>query len=453
MQSRTVLISGLGIAGPALAFWLERYGFEPTLVEISPSARRGGYMIDFWGVGYDAAERMDLLPELREAGYRIDEVRLVDASNRRIAGIDGDLFRSALGARFLSILRGDLAFALFRRIEGRVPVVFGDEIASLKETAGGVEVEFRSGRSSRFDLVVGADGLHSVVRRVAFGPEARFERPLGFSTASFTAEAYPHRDEGAYTSYTEPGRQIARYALHDGRTAFFFVWSDDGRARPISAGLDAEEGAMRGGGLDAEQAAMRGGGLDVEQASIRGDGKLDAEKAAIREAFAGMAWEWPEIEPRLEAAPDVYADTVSQIRMPAWSKGRIALLGDAAYCPSLLAGQGAAFAIAGAYLLAGELAESEGDHARAFDRYERRFKPFVEKKQDAASSFGNQFAPKTAFALRLRNSLTSLMKLPLLGEWMMRKMVGDDFALPDYGGRVGAGGPTGGRARLGPRPT
>ncbi len=395
MSGGRVLIAGLGIAGPTLAYWLQRYGFSPTLVELAPAPRRGGYMIDFWGVGYDVAERMGLLPELHAAGYRIQEVRFVNARNEPIAGIAGEAFRAALGDRFLSILRGDLAFAIFRQIQRTVPVRYGDQVAGIAQDAGGVEVALASGGRERFDLLVGADGLHSAVRRLAFAAEGDGEKPLGYWVATFTTRGYPHRAEDVYTSYTDPGRQLARYALRDGRTAFVFIWADRGEPAPPPHDPAAQAGA-------------------------------------VRRAFAGAAWEWPEIEPRLAAADDLYFDAVSQVRIPAWSTGRVALVGDAAFSPSLVAGQGAALAMAGAYLLAGELATHAGDHRAALMRYEQRFRPFIERKQDGAIGFADQFAPRTRWALWLRNLSVNLLKVPVLGPRLMRTMIGDAFELPDY---------------------
>ncbi|HXI88028.1 MAG TPA: hypothetical protein VNH64_11250, partial [Parvularculaceae bacterium] len=206
---------------------------------------------------------------------------------------------------------------------------------------------------------------------------------------------YRHRNEGAYTSYSEPGRQIARYALRDGRTAFFFCWTDKGEPAPRHH-------------------------------------DIAAERAALRKAFDGAGWEWPEIETGIDSADDLYLDSVSQVKAPAWSKGRVALLGDAACCPSLLAGQGAAFAMAGAYLLAGELAKSGGVYSAAYARYEEIFRPFVEKKQLGAVNFAEQFAPKTALSLWLRNLSTRLLAIPLIGQWLMHGMVGDDLPVPNY---------------------
>lgn len=395
MADRTVLISGLGIAGPALAWWLARRGFEPTLVELAPAPRRGGYMIDVWGVGFDVAERMGLIAELRRRGYAISALRLVDGQGGTIANVGGEALSSGMGDRFLSILRGDLAHLLYEQIAGQVETIFGDQLVALSQDAQGVEVRFEHAAPRRFDLVVGCDGLHSTVRRLAFGPEERYEKPLGYLTASFTVPAYSRCDENVYLSHTTPGRQLARYSLRDGAAAFFLVWIDEGAPRP--AQLD-----------------------------------LDQQKALIHERFGDMQWEAPAMLDALAAADGLYFDSVSQVHVERWSRGRIALLGDAAFCPSLLAGQGSAFAMAGAYLLAGELAAAGSDPMAAFARYEERFRAFVEKKQRAAVRTGSWFAPKTRLGLWTRNQLTRLMSLGALGGKLASAFVGDKFALPDY---------------------
>lgn len=394
MRNHEILISGAGIAGPTLAYWLLRHGFTPTLVERAPAPRTGGYMIDFWGVGYDVAERMELLPALQADGYRLEEVRLVDTAGRRVAGLDASVFESASNGRFLSILRGDLAHRIFERVSGKVETIFADRIVALSEDATGVAVTFEHAPPRRFDLVIGADGLHSTVRALAFGNDARHEHDLGYDTAAFSVSGYPHRDEGAYVSYSVPGRQVARYALRDTRSAFFFVFAR-------------------------REARSLGHPYDVT-----------AQRAVLREHFCGIGWECDEILAAMDRADDLYFDAVAQTRMPEWSRGRIALVGDAAYCPSLLAGQGSAFAMAGAYLLAHALGQERGDHVVAFGEYQRRFKPFMDDKQRSVARFGWWFAPKSRSGLRLRNAATNLMRVPYVGEWLAARSFGDRFELP-----------------------
>lgn len=394
-SNRNVLIAGAGIAGPTLAYWLMRYGFQPTLVEVAPSLRAGGYMIDFWGLGYDVAEKMGLIAKLRGAGYEFTELRLVDGRGRRLGGLDARAFKSLLGSRFFSILRADLAREVFRTIENGVEMIFDDSIASIEKATGAMNVAFRNGATRAFDLVIGADGLHSGVRSLVFGEEDQFEKYLGYHVASFTVADYPNRIENVYVSYTVPGRQVARYALRGNRTAFLFVFAGEKK-------------------------------LDLAPHD------LTARKQILRNVFQGGGWETGKILDAMDAADDLYFDSVSQVRMPQWSRERVALIGDAAFCPSLLAGQGAGFAMAAAYMLAGELFRARGDYGTAFDKFERQFRPFIGRKQRAAKRLGAWFAPKTRLGLGVRNAVTRMMSLPTLGGWMLNGMLADRLVLPDY---------------------
>jgi 2-polyprenyl-6-methoxyphenol hydroxylase-like FAD-dependent oxidoreductase len=395
-----ILISGGGVAGLTLAYWLASAGFTPVIVETSPQLRIGGYMIDFWGIGYTVAERMGLQERLREIGYDIREIRLVDGRGHRKTALTIDSMREALGDRYLSSLRGELVRELYRTLGDRAEVIFGDRVKSLTPSEQGVVAEFEQGPARRFDAVVGADGVHSSVRRLVFGADAQFEMPLGYSVAAFTADSYPHRDEGVYLSRTIPGRQIVRCTLRNGRSVFFIVVTSeltDGR-------------------------------------SLESQGE---QKSCITDAIAGTRWEEPEIAAAIERCDDFYFDSVCQIRMPAWSRGRVVLLGDAAYCPSLLAGEGASFAMAGAYILAGELASSDGQVESAFWLYEQRLKGFIERKQRAALRLGGWFAPRTRFGLLIRNELTRLAATSALSNLILRPMVADDLRLPDYPWSIG----------------
>ncbi len=396
MSRPTILISGAGIAGTTLAYWLLKRGFTPVLIERAPRFRAGGYMIDFWGMGFDVAERMGLIPALRNAGYRIDRVEFVAGDGRLRSTIGGNAFQRTLGDRFFSLPRGDLAEAIYRALGTGVETIFGDSVAAMEQGADGVEVSLARGGLRTFDLVVGADGLQSGVRAALFGPREKFERYLGYYAASFVTRGYPQRDEHAYVSYAAPGRQISRYALREDLSAFLFVFASDERV----AGLTRDTGAQR---------------------------------EILQRIFSREPWiEWPEIERHLEGCEDLYFDSVSQIAAPCWSDGRTVLVGDAAYCPSLLAGEGSSFAMAGAYILAGEIERAGSDYASAFAAYERSFRPFIERKQKSAKAFASSFAPKTAFGLFVRDQVLRLSAIPAVGDFLMRRFVEDRFPLPNY---------------------
>lgn len=389
-----IAISGAGVAGPALAFWLLRQGHQPTLIEAAPKFRAGGYVIDFWGTGYTVAERMGLIGPIRDAGYFVEYVRFVDAQGRRSGGFGAKVFRGVLGERFVSLPRGDLAHTIYRAIEDRVETIFGTQIEAIDDHGDGVRTRI-GGATRDFDLVIGADGLHSRVRALSCGPQDTFERRLGYYVAAFEVEGYRPREELVYVSHGMPGRQISRFSLRGDRTMFLFVFASE-----YLKGPEPRDNAAR--------------------------------KDAIREVFAGAGWEWPKIAARLADADDLYFDSVSQIVMPAWSRGRVGLIGDAAGCVSLLAGEGTGLALTEAYVLAGELARAGGDHRAAFAQYERKLRPLIERKQKSARNFASSFAPRTRAGLWFRDQMTKLMRIRIVAEALIGADVRDNFDLPDY---------------------
>ncbi|HTY34704.1 FAD-binding domain [Mycobacterium sp.] len=390
-----VAIVGAGIAGPTLAYWLSRYGHEPTLIEKAPRLRTGGYVVDFWGGGYAVAERMGLTAELHAAGYAVQELRLVDRNSRRVGGFSAELFRRNLDDRFVTVPRGDLAAAIYRSVDHHVETLFGESVSAITQDASGVRVTLERGRTRRFDLLVGAGGIHSPVRELVFGPESRFETDLGYRVAAFEARGYQPRDELVYLAYTTPGRMIARFAMRDEKTLFLFVFATN-----YMSGPDPQ---------------------DVSHA-----------KSVLRRVFGDAGWECPEILRALDGVSDVYFDRASQIVLDHWSDGRVALIGDAAAAVSLLAGEGTGLAMVQAYILAGELNGAGADHRDAFGRYERRMRPIVEARQRSARGFAAMFAPKTKLGLWTRNQATKLLNIPGLADWAIRREFVDDVALPEY---------------------
>jgi 2-polyprenyl-6-methoxyphenol hydroxylase-like FAD-dependent oxidoreductase len=393
-----ILISGAGIAGPTLAFWLHRFGFTPTLVEQHPHPRRGGYVVDFWGAGFDIAERMGLIPELEARAYHVREVRMVNRGGRRVSGFSPEAFQGFTNGRFFSIPRGDLAGAIYDKISTQVEVVFGDSIAALQAHEGGVDVTFDRGAPRTFDLVIGADGLHSRVRELAFGREASFEKYLGYKVAVFEASGYRPRDELVYLMYTGIGQQVSRFSMREDKTMFLFIYAD---SNPGPA-----------------------------------PGDIEAAKAELRARFAGSGWECRAILAAMQTSESFYFDRVSQIRMDAWTRGRIGLVGDAAACVSLLGGQGSALAMLEAYVLAGELERASGDHALAFSRYEGQLAAFVAKKQKAAERFAGFFAPRSRLARFVHDQVTKLLSIPFVAARAVGRDMGDQIAIPDYRGSV-----------------
>ncbi|MFJ5774247.1 FAD-dependent monooxygenase [Streptomyces sp. NPDC093094] len=336
--ARTVLISGASVAGPALAYWLRRHGFVPTVVERAETVREGGYAVDFRGEALDVLDRMGLLERIRELDTEMGDAAMVDAEGRQYATLPAVVF-----AGDLEVLKGDLTKMLYEATRDDVEYVFGDSIATLEEDEHGVRVTFERGAPRRFDLVVGADGLHSRTRALAFGPEQQFVRHLGIYTAVFSLDNY--------LGLKNTGRLYAA----PGRAANIFTARADAEAR----------------------AAFHFAAEDVEY--DRHD--LAGQRRLIAERFSEDGWEIPRLLHEMAQATDFFFDANAQVEMDTWSRGRVVLLGDAGYCAGPTSGRGTSQALIGAYVLAGELAASDGDHSTAFAAYEREMRGYVTEHQ------------------------------------------------------------------------
>lgn len=387
-----VLIVGAGIAGPTLAHWLLRAGHEPTLVERAPQLRRGGYLIDFWGAGFDVADRMGIVPRLRRDGYVLSEARAVDRHGRRIASIrPAAIMRT--NERYVSIARSDLAVAIYESLDGAAELILGDTVHALDDNGDRVRVTFEHAEPREFDLVIGADGLHSRVRRLVFGPDEQFERYQDIVVSVYDIPGYRPREDLVAVMHAEPGFQAVRFSVREDVTMVFLTVRHDG---PVPHGNVADQQAL------------------------------------LRDRLRGAGWEVPALIEAMPRATDFYFDAVSQIRMPAWTRGRVALVGDAAASPSLLAGQGSALAMIESYGLAAELARSGDDHNAAFARYQARIAPFVQSKQDAAKRLGTAFAPASRSQLLVRNTVMRLMGLPYVADLAMGRTFHDAIELPAF---------------------
>ncbi|SDH95281.1 2-polyprenyl-6-methoxyphenol hydroxylase [Sinosporangium album] len=363
------LICGAGIAGLTLAWWLRRRGGEVVLVEKSPAPRPDGYMMDFFGSGYDVAERMGLLGALREVSADIGGLDFLDPAGRRGGGLAYTAFRRMLHGRVLSLMRGDLERVLRAACDAEIR--YGTSVAGFTDRPDGVEVATTDGAARRFDLLVGADGIHSTIRAQLFGPEERFLRPLGFHTGSYLFEdrALADRLGRRFAMVAAPGRQAGLYPAGGGRLAASLIHADTG---PLPAD----------------------------------------PRGRVLEAYAGMGELVDEVLPYCPVDP--YYDHVAQVRLPGWHRGRVVLLGDACGAVSLMAGQGSSMAMGGAYVLAEELASGEGSGGAvgAAARYERRMAPFVADKQAIGRSTARWMVPARKWEIAVRNKVMGLSDLP-----------------------------------------
>jgi 2-polyprenyl-6-methoxyphenol hydroxylase-like FAD-dependent oxidoreductase len=379
-----VLVSGASVAGPTLAYWLHRYGFSPTVVERTPALRAGlgGHAVDLFGPAVDVAEWTGILPRVQAARTRTELV-VLERPGRKPIEVDVSGLVAGISARHVEIMRGELTSILYEATRDDVEYRFGDSVRTLDEDGDGVEVTFEHGPPRRFGLVVGADGLHSNVRRLVFGEEAGFRHYLGGYLGVFTLPNYRGL-QGRMVAWSAPGRTVAMYPVRQ-----------TGEARVLFLFRAAEE-------------------LHHDHTD------LEAQKRLLRQAFPERTWELPRILSELDTAPDFYFDSITQIRMPSWSRGRVTLVGDAGYSPAPAVGGGTVVAVVGAYVLAGELRAAGGDHTRAFDGYERAMGELVRRSRGIGPTTMKTLIPATPRQVWLTNQ--ALRLIPRLPGMLQRRL-------------------------------
>ena len=359
MTSPRVLVSGASVAGPVLAYWLHRFGFTPTVVERTAEVRvgGGGHAVDLFGPAVDLMDWMGVLPEVRDCRTRT-EVMSFARAGRRPVEVPAEALAEGVSDQHIEIMRGDLARILYELTSEQVEYVFDDSVATLVETGGEVEVTFERGAPRTFDLVIGADGLHSTTRRLVFGVEQEFARFLGGYLAVFTVPNYLELKD-RMVGFSAVGQTAAMYPVRNtGEARVVLLWRTDNLH-------------------------------DYDRHD------LDAQRRLVRNLYGDLGWELPRLLDELDSADDLYLDSISQVVMDRWTRGRVALVGDAGYCPGPAVGGGTSLAAIGAYVLASELVAAEGDHDRGFAAYERALAPVVDHSRSIGPTVLDLIIPKS----------------------------------------------------------
>ncbi|AQZ63282.1 monooxygenase, FAD-binding [[Actinomadura] parvosata subsp. kistnae] len=376
------IIIGAGIAGLAAALRLHQAGWETLLVERAPARRGGGYGVTFGGIGYDGAERMGVLAELKRRAFVTRELVYRKPSGERRFALSGETIAATMGKKAFNILRGDIEAVLYEAVAEHTTIRFGTTITAVEQDADAVRVTLSDGGTEQADLLIGADGLHSATRALVFGPEEDYRLDLGHRVAVYMLKERPEGlPEGTTGSISSGGRTFAMMSVGDGRTAAFFGYRTDGaRAR--------------------------------------------ASLEELGELYGDMGWLVPQALEGLKTAESVYFDSISQMVVDRWSKGRVVLLGDAAWCVTLFAGYGSSLAVGGADRLGAALERHGGDVLAALAEWEAELRPEAEKKQQLGRRVKGVYAPRNPLLLELT-------QLPLrLSSWgPVRRLVERKFQL------------------------
>lgn len=401
MSNLNVLISGAGIAGPILAYWLtQSSGVQCTVVERAPQLRVAGQQIDVRGAGAEIVKRMGLDSAVRSRTTGEKGMEFINTNGVARAKFPVDMDGGRSFTSDLEILRGDLAEVFYDASKDTARYIFDDHITGINEDASGITVEFANARATRYDLVVAADGMRSKTRKLVFGPDqASTYRSLNQYTAFFTTPAMDPEQTWAQW-YNAPG----------GRTIL---------TRPI------------------KKSKTYSSCLSIMGQACSGYEKMDisSQKDLMQRLFTGAGWEADTVVKGMRECDDFYMQEIAQVKLPRWSKGRVALLGDAGYCPSPISGMGTTLAIVGAYVLAGEILQHRDDIPAAFDEYEKKMRPLVEGAQSLPPGAPALANPQSAWGIWILYTILSFAAWSGLAKFMSG-LAGPDaasrFTLPEY---------------------
>lgn len=376
-----VLISGGGIAGLTLAYWLQKSDISSVVIEQANGVRRDGYAIDFFGTGYDVAERMSLIDQLRSRQIPFEALVYVNKDSKTIARLDMALIRKLTEGKYIGLMHKTLEEVLYEALDQSVEVRFGRWIERIEQGMDAVEVTFNDGATETFDLLIGADGVHSKTRALVFGPEEQFSRYLGYTIA-----CYPTSDRygigKTFQMYNEPGRMAAAYCTPQADDLLLFFMYQSSKPEHVPR---------------------------------------EQRLAHLRKVFANMGWLTEQFLSDVDSEVSVFMDAVIQIQMPTWHQGRVALVGDACDCPTLLSGQGASLAMGGAYLLAKALHDT-ADYQEAFRRYEQQMSAYVLEQQKSGRSFAKSFLPGSPLGLFVQQAMMKVLFREAFGGLLRRQL-------------------------------
>ncbi|MEV1249395.1 FAD-dependent monooxygenase [Nonomuraea sp. NPDC049750] len=376
------IIIGAGIAGLAAALRLSQIGWDSLIIERAPTRRSGGYGVTFGGIGYDAAERMGILPALLQRAFITEELVYHKPGGERRFTLTRETIAATMGPRTMNILRGDLETVLYDNVRNSAEIRFGTTITAVDQDTRAVHATLSDGTVEHADLLIGADGLHSATRALVFGPEEDYLLDLEHRVAVYMLDQRPAAiAPGTTGTLSSRGRTVAVISAGDGRNVAFF-------------GYRTARGA-------------------------RGDDPA----TVLPQVYGDLGWVIPEVLAGMARTDSVYFDTISQVVAPQWSRGRVVLLGDAAWCVTLFAGYGSALAVGGADRLGAELERHGGDIGAALAAWETALRPEVDKKQKLGRRVKGVYAPANPLLLWLTQLPLRMAALPPVRRYMTRRFI------------------------------
>ncbi len=383
-----VLIVGAGVAGLTLAHWLDQTEHEVEVIEKSSNMRTEGYMIDFTGTGWAVAERMGIIPAIRQRAYPTEAVIYKDANDKVTAQVHvSKLFeRTNVQDKYAALNRRDLVEVLYQHVKDRVSIRFNTTIESIAQDRDGAQVTFSDGTEGDYDLVVGCDGIHSKTRQLVFGNEAQFTHYLGYQFAIFEIDPLAMDLGNSYHMHVEPNMQLGIYPTHADKWLIFSAFAHADSTIPQSK----------------------------DRVQI------------LKQCIGHLGWHVPQILSQVQDDTYIFWDTITQIQMPQWFNNRVGLIGDSAYCPTLISGQGASMAMAGAYFFSQAL-ERSSHYQEAFQIMDNRLRPHINKIQQSARNFAPTFIPKSQLRIMLINWVLRFANLPLFSGLVGKQLTVDSI--------------------------